>query len=1398
MQNTTRSLLAALLLVFNLTASAQDTIRIHVNSTQGRKPISPYIYGVNDKYSRATALRLGGNRLTSYNWENNASNAGHDYIHHSDEYVPWQQGVPDSLYARPGAALRAFHDRALAQGAYSLVTLPMAGYVAADMNGTIEEWDAAPSARWKEVRVHKGAPTSLSPDTSDGYVYLDETVDFLLHHYGAAGTPTGVRGYSLDNEPCLWFSTHPRLFGETHVAVDTLLRRSIELAAMIKDKDPAAEVFGPALYGYNAYLDLQQAPGWNQYNGQYDLFVHYYLDEMRRQDSTHGRRLLDVLDLHWYPEYNFTAHSSPFSNANDPATARARMDMPRSLWDSTYTENTWIGNGHAFRILPVLPKLRSMISRYYPGTKLAITEYSYMGLSHASGGIAQADALGIFGREGLYMAYYWGGLEGYIKSGFDLFRNYNGSGGTFADTAVSATTNNIDFSSVYASVGGSDSALHVIALNKDQDAARTFTFTVNSPVAFHGAHVWGFDSDGATLRRYPDVRLVTNNTFTYTLPPMAGLHFELSTEDLSAYPLIETTRLHPPAGYANGSGALFIGTHISDGDNNLASVTVDLSPLGGPAAAPLQQAADSFWVNYTVPAGIASGLKSLLLKAVDADGHSAETILSYRVIAQVPPKKIWDGDLLAGGEGSTFYDPSDPHGSALVVERQTTGGNEEPGALYLHFGHDSWRWCLLCFRFAPDPAHPADISEYQYLEFYVRGNAPAGADIDLSLQDCSAAQHTSNTVRLRADGYLDGLSPTSFTRVRIPLSAFTDGTPFDLTRTWQLNFLSNLADTPFDLWVDDVRAVPFPDPLHMPVIRNLSVTPGKTYGDGQTSLTVSATVTDPDGDLASVAMDLAALNGSNKTVMTNSDSSYTVSFNIPRLPAGGTFNLQLNARDAANNEVTASVPFTLYAFAATDTIWNGDSKPFGAAWVNNDSTTCALAPAGGNHRPGSMQVHLAPDPVNHVNWSAIVWDWNENTFNHNLQNGSDKRSLAFWMKVTGATPGLELELSLKDVNATPSNGLRLVADGYVSSFTGGWQRVQVPLGALCAGSDMDRSRIARFVLVCNAPPAAGVDILLDDITFSGSLVADVRIDPSDAQCGDNGTLGVSSVPATPGSYQYFLDGAARPDGNATGLAPGTYLVKLTGPGDFIYCEEVVINGSRALAAQAVTHGSNVLTQVSNGTGSYSYLWSNGATTASLSGAAPGTYNVLVTDNSSGCTATATAVVASALPLQLVSFGAQPSGNDVRLSWVTLDENVMGFELQHGRDGLHFATLAAVAPGTGAERRYAWTHAAPGAGTHYYRLRWREPDGRWRYAPVRIAHLGGSEPELVLTPNPARHFLDIRVAGALQAVEVLDARGAVQPLPLSGYRADLRGLAPGAYVLRARVDGEWRSARFTRL
>jgi len=112
---------------------ANAQVIFNINSGQKRAPISPYIYGTNFGESpnswdglahNLTFARFGGNRLTAYNWENNASHAGSDWLYQNDSYL----GGGDT----PGEAVRMRVDLAHKGNAATLITVPVQGYVAAD------------------------------------------------------------------------------------------------------------------------------------------------------------------------------------------------------------------------------------------------------------------------------------------------------------------------------------------------------------------------------------------------------------------------------------------------------------------------------------------------------------------------------------------------------------------------------------------------------------------------------------------------------------------------------------------------------------------------------------------------------------------------------------------------------------------------------------------------------------------------------------------------------------------------------------------------------------------------------------------------------------------------------------------------------------------------------------------------------------------------------------------------------------------------------------------------------------------------------------------------------------------------------------------------------------------
>ncbi len=490
-----------------------------------------HIYGTNQLLTEEenwSAMRQGGNRLTGYNWENNASNAGTDWINSSDNFLTWIAGIQDE--DEPGIVTTTFRDKSIELNAYSLITLQLAGYVARDKNGTVTENQTAPSSRWRNVKYEKESQFSLTPDTSDSFIYLDEYVNFLVNRFGMANTPTGIKGYSLDNEPGLWISTHPRIHPLQARCVE-MIQKAIDVSTSVKNVDPYLEIFGPVLYGFNAYYDFQSAPDWDSVKAgtNYQWFIDYYLDQMRLAEISSGKRLLDVLDIHWYPEARGDNRITE-TNANTTADKFARVQAPRTLWDNNYMENSWIGQWFG-AYLPLIPRLKSSIDEFYPGTKLAFTEFSYGGENDISGAIAMADVLGIFGKYDVYLGTYWqlDSPSNYISSAYKMYRNYDGNNSTIGDYFLPSETSESVSTSVYGSLSESGSQIHLIVINKKLNESVNGNFSISSQQNIQSGRVWKLDGNSSEISEINAVANITNNSFSYTLPAGSVCHFVLQT-----------------------------------------------------------------------------------------------------------------------------------------------------------------------------------------------------------------------------------------------------------------------------------------------------------------------------------------------------------------------------------------------------------------------------------------------------------------------------------------------------------------------------------------------------------------------------------------------------------------------------------------------------------------------------------------------------------------------------------------------------------------------------------------------------------------------------------------------------------------------------------------------------
>jgi mannan endo-1,4-beta-mannosidase len=190
-------------------------------------------------------------------------------------------------------------------------------------------------------------------------------------------------------------------------------------------------------------------------------------------------------------------------------------------------EHTWIGQ--YFSPCAYIHDLQHGIDLYYPGTKLAFTEFRYGGADHISGGIAIADVLGIFGQYGVYMANYWDPISGYISSAYKIFRNYDGEHHTFGDIHVSATAEDYRTASIYAALNSVDtSEMHIMAMNKNYDSTLVANFTIDANTIFKDVQIYAFHQGDSTISYVGSVDHIAGNHFSYPIPPLTVCHFVLT------------------------------------------------------------------------------------------------------------------------------------------------------------------------------------------------------------------------------------------------------------------------------------------------------------------------------------------------------------------------------------------------------------------------------------------------------------------------------------------------------------------------------------------------------------------------------------------------------------------------------------------------------------------------------------------------------------------------------------------------------------------------------------------------------------------------------------------------------------------------------------------------------
>jgi hypothetical protein len=502
-------------------AGSVTAVTVNINPLANRHQISPFVYGNNDETisditdAGFTYSRWGGNDASNYNYLLQTRNSAGDW------YFEDYGGAGDQV----GLITQTQN-----AGSHALTTMAMMDWVAG-------EAETSSNRNWSFSVAKFGAQCSFDPNntdagnglvagstgncntskspvttnavttayyplvdtasecpsgTTDGSTCIDRETwakALAAAFNGSSETCsvpyssiTSCHFYDMDNEPDIWSGTHM----DVHPApagYDELANLYEKEATNLKSWDPEAVRFGPVFCCWWFYWNGSNNNDKGNHGGV--DFLPWWLNQVYWMDKTNGARTLDVFDIHAY------ADCGPTTNFTNTQLKAATVACAGFYWDPATvnqdTNNTYTTNEEPNPGIPfVIPRMKAMVNEIYPGTPLSFTEWG-AGLAANAGtdfstAIADADTLGVFGREGLGIASRWGGPTSGTPEypAWKLFTNYDGAHHQFEPLSISATNNgNSALFSSFASLNSAGTVMTVMVLNKDPNNAAQANFNLS-------------------------------------------------------------------------------------------------------------------------------------------------------------------------------------------------------------------------------------------------------------------------------------------------------------------------------------------------------------------------------------------------------------------------------------------------------------------------------------------------------------------------------------------------------------------------------------------------------------------------------------------------------------------------------------------------------------------------------------------------------------------------------------------------------------------------------------------------------------------------------------------------------------------------------------------------------
>lgn len=488
-----------LLLGMAMLQPAVAQVEIKIDANADNLPISPYIYGKNGAVSdkdeatsaeemlrnRESGLRFSrqnnGNNATKYNWRKKLT--CHPDWYNNIYGCDWDKSAKTLQEELPNVqGMYAFQliGKAAKTNAYNFndweynhsqwgewCSLDLCGGGSADANGKL---------------IQKGDPTLYLEDWP-----ADSTVGIYKHWRDDLGLDMKQFKYwNMDNEFEMWPWTHSDVIEKnTNEVFEMMMQNYFATAKAIRAIDPTVKLTGPVAGSEWTWF----TPADNQptYNGKKYCWLEYFLLRCAEEEKATGIKMLDVIDIHFYP--------------GDKSVADV-LQTHRVLWDTDFVyplangvktvNGGWDNNQNKEYIFV---RCQEWVKKYFGEDRemtYGISEYNNTETFNATvTALSYASFLGEGARHGMEYFTPWTWKPGMWET-LHLFGRYAQS------INIGATSSNEKMVSAYSSMNASKDSVTIILVNRQETEEQTVNIQLDNIDIAEGEY------ETLTLSNLPD------------------------------------------------------------------------------------------------------------------------------------------------------------------------------------------------------------------------------------------------------------------------------------------------------------------------------------------------------------------------------------------------------------------------------------------------------------------------------------------------------------------------------------------------------------------------------------------------------------------------------------------------------------------------------------------------------------------------------------------------------------------------------------------------------------------------------------------------------------------------------------------------------------------------------